>query len=102
AAAAEGVVEPHHAASDQIVISLVQRADALDLLDRALLQMVLQVAPYTRFVERDVDAERREPVGRPDAGPVQHLRRSDRSRTQDDFAPGARLDHLAALHEAHA
>ena len=44
AAAAERVVEPHQAAPEQIVIGLVQGADALDLVDRALLQMVLQIA----------------------------------------------------------
>ena len=76
-AAAEGIIEPHHAAPEQIVVGLVQRADALDLVDRALLQMVLQIAPDARLVEHDIDAERRQPVGRADAGPVQHLRRSD-------------------------
>ena len=76
-APAEGVVEPHHAAPDQIVVGLIQRADALDLVDRTLLQMVLQVAPHTRFVEHHIDAERRKPIGGTDAGPVQHLRRSD-------------------------
>ena len=64
--------------------------------------MVLQIAPDALLVEHDIDAERRQPVGRSDAGPVQHLRRSDRSRAQNDFALGAGLDHLAALHEAHA
>src|ERR1700740_2464327 len=37
--AAEGVIEPHQAATDQRVIGFVQRADALDLINRALLQM---------------------------------------------------------------
>ena len=86
----------------RIVIGLVQRAHARDLVDRALLQMVLQVAADAGPVEHGIDAERRKPVGRPDAGAMQHLRRTDRAGAQDDFALGAGLDDLAALHEAHA
>ena len=102
AAAAEGVVEPHQAAPDQRVIGLVQRADARDLVDRALLQMVLQIASDALAVEHDIDAERRQPVGRADAGAVQHLHRSDRARAQNHFALGAGLDDFTALDEAHA
>ena len=101
-AAAERVVEAHQAAPHQRVIGLVQGADARDLVDRALLQMVLQIAPDARPVEHGFDPERRQPFRRPDAGAVQHLDRSDRAGAQDHFAFGARLDHFAALHEAHA
>ena len=96
------IVEPHQAAPEQRVIGLVQGAHARDLVDRALLQMVLQIAADARLVEHDLDAERRQPVGGPDAGAMQHLRRSDRAGAQDHFALGAGLDHFAALHEAHA
>ena len=64
--------------------------------------MVLQIAPHALPVERDIDAERRQPVGGADAGAVQHLGRSDRAGAQDHFALGAGLDHFAALHKAHA
>ena len=101
-AAAERVIEAHQAAPQQRIIGLVEGADARDLVDRALLQMVLQIAPDARPVEHGFDPERRQPVGRPDAGAVQHLDRSDRAGAQDHFALGARLDHLAALDEAHA
>ena len=101
-AAAEGIIEAHQAAPDQRVIGLVEGANAVDLVDRALLQMVLQIAPDALAIEHDIDAERRQPVRRPDAGAMQHLHRSDRAGAQDHFALGAGLDDLAALHEAHA
>lgn len=101
-AAAEGVVEPHQAAAEQIVVGFVQRADAFDLVDRALLQMVLQIASHAGPVHHDVDAERREPLGRSDAGAMQDLDRADRAGGEDHLALGARLDGLAVLDEAHA
>ena len=64
--------------------------------------MVLQIAPDALAVEHASDPKRRQPVRRPDAGAVQYLRRADRAGAHDDFALGAGLDHLAALHEAHA
>ena len=76
-AAAEGIIEPHQAAPEQRPVGLVEGADAFDLVDRALLQMVLQVATHALAVDDDIDAERRQPVGGADAGPVQDLRRSD-------------------------
>ncbi len=71
-------------------------------IDRALLQMVLQIAPDAGAIEHGLDAERRQPVGRPDAGAMQHLDRSDRACRQDHFAFGAGLDRLAALDKTHA
>ena len=64
--------------------------------------MVLQIAPDARTVEHGLDAERRQPFRRPNAGAVQHLDRSDRAGAQDHFALGAGLDGFAALDEAHA
>ena len=64
--------------------------------------MVLQIAPDALAIEHGLDAERGQPVRRPDAGAMQHLDRSDRAGAQDDFAAGARLDRFAALDEAHA
>ena len=42
------IFEPHQPAPQQRMIGLVERPHALDLVDRALLQMVLQVAPDAR------------------------------------------------------
>ncbi len=78
-AAAEGIIEAHQAAPDKRIIGLVEGADALDLIDRALLQMVLQIAPDALPVEHGLDPERRQPLRRPDAGAMQHLYRSDRA-----------------------
>src|SRR5438477_804001 len=101
-AAAERVVEPHQAAPDQGIVGLVQRLDAFDLVDRALLQMVLQIAPDARPIEHDIDAERGEPVRRANAGAVQQLDRSDRAGAQDDFALCAGLEDLAAPDKPYA
>src|SRR5690349_23179797 len=64
--------------------------------------MVLQIASHALPVEHDVDAERRQPFGRPDAGAMQHLHRADRAGAQDHFTFRASLDGLAVLHEAYA
>src|SRR5664279_209214 len=72
-AAAEHIVEAHHPAPCQRIIGLVEGANAVDLVDRALLQMVLQIAPDALPVEYSFDPERRQPVRRPDAGAMQDL-----------------------------
>src|SRR5260370_37658586 len=64
--------------------------------------MVLQIAPDALAVEHHLDAKRRQPLRRPDAGAMQHLYRSDRAGAQDHFAFGARLDDFATPDEAHA
>ena len=96
AAAAEGVIEAHQAAPHQRIIGLVEGANAVDLVDRALLQMVLQIAPDALAVEHGLDPKRRQPLRRSDAGAVQHLHRSDRAGAQDHFALGAGLNDFAA------
>src|ERR1700676_1956805 len=63
--AAERVVEAHQAAPRQRVIGLVQGADAFDLGDRALLQMVLQLASDALAVENGLDPKRAQPRRRP-------------------------------------
>ena len=74
----------------------------MDLEDRALLQMVLQVAADARRVADHGDAVLGQPLARPDAGKLQDLRRADGARRQDDLALGARLDEPAALAEPDA
>src|SRR5258707_7040979 len=102
AAAPEGIVEPHQSAAEERIISLVQGTDAMNLVDSALLQMVLQIAPDALAVEHDVDAERDEPVGGTNAGTVQHLGRSDRAGTENDLTLRAGLDKVVTPEEAHA
>ena len=84
------------------MVGLVQRLHAVDLEDRALLQMVLQVAADARRVADHGDAVLGQPVARPDAGELQDLRRADGACRQDDLALGARLDEPAALAEPDA
>ncbi len=74
----------------------------MNLVDRALLQMVLQIPSDALPVEDALDPKRRQPFRRPDAGAVQHLRRADRAGAQDHLAFGAGLDDFAASGEAHA
>src|SRR6202043_1656645 len=99
ATAAEGVIEAHQAAPHQRVIGLVERANAVDLVNRALLQMVLQVAPDALPVEDALDPKWRQPFRRPDTGAMQYLHGSDRAGAQDHFALGAGLDGFAATGE---
>src|SRR5690242_509442 len=84
------------------MISLVQRAYARNLVDRALLQMVLQVAADALQVMRNVDAVLLQPITWPDAGAMQDCDRTDRAGGENDLAAGTRLDHLVSFTETHA
>ena len=53
----QGIFGAHQGAADQRMIGLVERLDAVDLEDRALLKMVLQVAADARLVVHHGDAE---------------------------------------------
>ena len=66
-AAAEGIVEAHQAAPEDRIVGLVKRANAVHLVDRPLLQMVLQIAPDALPIEHGRDAERRQPFRGADA-----------------------------------
>src|SRR5215213_6605828 len=101
ATAPECIIEAHQPASDERIIGLVEGASALHLVDRPLLQMILQIAPDALSVEHRRDAERRKPFRRSEAGAVQHLYRSDRTGAQDYLAFGAGLDGFTALNETH-
>jgi hypothetical protein len=69
---------------------------AVDLVDRALLQMILQVAADALTVEHIIDAERAAiPAAGPTPGAMQDLRRADRAGAEDDLA--ARASGFAAL-----
>ena len=98
------IVQPHQAAPEQRVIGLVQRAHAArPCRSRAAADGPAGCAPTPGRSSTTCDAERRQPVGRTDAGaaagsavePIEPA-------AQDHFAPGAGLDHLAVLQEAHA
>ena len=72
------------------VIALVERGDAVDLVDQPQLQMILQIGADARPVEHDRNAVLAQMRGRPDAGQQQDLRRADRAGGEDDFAAAAR------------
>src|SRR5882724_10240410 len=101
ATAAECIIEAHQAAPKQRVVGLVEGAHAVDLVNRALLQVILQISPDALSVEDTRDPKRRQPIGWPNAGAMQHLRRADRAGAQHYFALGAGLDDFAASDEAH-
>ena len=56
------------------MVGHVEGLHALDLVDGALLQMVLQIAADTLLVQHRRNAELGQPVGWPDAGELQDLR----------------------------
>ncbi len=80
----------------------VQRLHAIDLEDRTLLQMVLQVATDALQVLHDGNARFAQPIRRADTGELQDLRRAHRAGCQDDLALGPRLDEAAVLAIEHA
>src|SRR3974390_1573582 len=84
------------------MIGLVERAYPVHLVDRALLQMILKISPDALPIEDAFDAKRSKPFGGSDAGAVQDLRRADRARAQDHFAPGAGPQGFAVSFQAHA
>src|SRR4029077_13978653 len=99
---AEQIVEAHQAAPRQGIIGLVEGAYSVHLVDRPLLQVILKISPDALPIEDAINPERSKPFGGRDAGAVQALRRADRARAQDHFAPGAGLHDFAADLEAHA
>ena len=64
--------------------------------------MVLQVAADALPVERDIYAERLQPLAGADTRAMQYLRRSDRTRAEDDLARRVGFHDFRALPEAHA
>src|SRR5579872_964175 len=84
------------------MVRLIESPHADDLVDGALLQMVLQISPDARLVQSACDAERGQPIRRPNAGAMQHLYRTDRAGAQDHFAPGPGLEDLAVSGEEDA
>src|SRR5437899_12294115 len=84
------------------MIGFVQRLDAVNLEDRSLLKMILQVAAHPGPVVQRCDTELGEPVGRSDTGELQDQRRSDGAGRQDDLSFGPRLEKPAVLPELDA
>ena len=102
AAPAKRVVEAHQAAPQIGVVGLIERTHAGNLVNRALLQMVLQISPDARPIDHAGDAKRSQPLRRADAGAVQDLRRSNRAGAQDHFAFAAGLERLSIPREQDA
>src|SRR3569833_4558890 len=67
-ASPQRIIHSHPRALYQRGIDFVERFDAVDLVDCALLLMVLQIASDALTVENGVDAARLQPFVRPDAG----------------------------------
>jgi hypothetical protein len=101
-AAEEGVVEPHERAGREVPVDAVERAGAGDAVDRALLEMVLEVAADAGAIEQHRDAGFAQPVGRADAGELEELRRTDGAGAEDHLAAGGDLVRDAAAAEADA
>ena len=91
------IFETHQRASDQRVIGLIERFDAMHPVDRPLLQVVLQIAADTGPVGDGGDAKFAEPLGRPHAGKLEDLGRTDRAGRQDNLAFRTHLDRASML-----
>src|SRR5215213_7419667 len=83
------------------MVGLIEGAGTLNLVNRSLLQMILQITPDTLSIQHRRNAELRQPFRGSYARPVQHLYRSDRARAQDYLALRARLHRFTSLHEPH-
>ena len=92
----------HARHAERRVIALVERGDAVDLVDHAQLQMILQVGADARPVEHDRDAVLLQLLRRADAGQQHDLRRADRAGGENDFAAAARRARLRRPAPAHA
>src|SRR5947208_1312134 len=102
AAAEQRVFEPHADAAQQRAVGLVERLDAVHLVDQPQLQMVLQILADARLVERDGNAEIAQLRGGADAGAQQNLHRADRARGENDLAAARGFERLAVAAPAHA
>ena len=69
----------HAARAERRMVALVERLDAVDLVDQPQLQMILQIGADAGPVEHDGDAVLAQMFGRSDAGQQQDLGRSDRA-----------------------
>ena len=92
----------HARHAESRVIALVERGNAVDFVDHAQLQMILQIGADSRPVEHDGNAELLQLLRRADTGQHHDLRRADRAGGEDDFTATARRPRLSALRPAHA
>ena len=102
AAPQQRIFGEHAGKAEARMIALVERGDAVDLVDQPQLQVILQVGADAGPVGDDVDAVLAQLRGRPDAGQQQELRRADRAGGENDFAAAARAARRAVLPPAHA
>ena len=80
AAPEQRIFGDHARAAERRVIALVERGDAVDLVDQAELQVILQVGADAGPVGDDGDAVLAQVLRRADARQQHDLRRTDRSR----------------------
>src|SRR5665213_234701 len=102
AALHQEILQAHADAADQAIGAFVQRACVLNLVDRADLQMILQILADARQLMRDADAERLQQLARADARYLHELRRADRARGQDHLARRLGIARDTVLHELDA
>ena len=101
AAAADGVLQPHPCAADEVVVARVERPRVADPKDRPDLQMVLEVLAYPVEPVSDGDPKVPEYVRTPDPRELEQLRRIDSSRRQTDFPSRHCLDCAAPVANLH-
>ena len=82
------VFHPHPRALEQVCVIRIQRAHALNFINRAKLEVVLQIRANARPINQRRYAQRVQIARPPDAGEHQQLWRCNRARREND--PGAR------------
>ena len=101
-AAAEKIIERDTGLADQRRVHGVERLHPRYLVDRAQLQMVLQILADAGSIEQRCNSMLRQVRPGPDGRQHQQLRRADRARRQDHLAAAFRTSQHTILPPAHA
>ena len=97
-----GIFQTNFGFAPPRVSQRVERFHALYFVDRANLQMVLQVGPHTRRVYHHRHPALLQLGGRADARELQNLRATDAACAQNHLGVGQGGDHLVAVPHLHA
>ena len=84
--AVEQPFEPHQRLLERAADAVVQRDRLGAAIDRARLEVVLQIVPDARQLVHHLDAVRAQVLGRPDPRQLEHLRRVDGAAGEHDLA----------------
>ena len=90
AGAVEQPLEPHQRLLEGALDAVVERDRLGAAIDRARLEVVLQVVPDARQLVHDLDAVLAQVLGRPDARELEELRRVDGAAGEHDLARARR------------